>query len=158
MTPASDPIRAFTVAILEQAIIDYVTLRELGFVTGKDVNRAKLDRILAVNPRYSPTGYFSAREIEELVWFLASDQFVRLCTLVGEADRPWPATAIRRAIGLTEGAEYLVGTDDLWWIITPRHMRARQMVAARDPILVDLDPTCAAHDDAHDDDDDRAAA
>ena len=84
MTPASNPIRAFTVAVLEQAVMDYVTLRELGFVAGLEVNGGKLDRILAVNPRYSPNGYFSAREIAELVWFLDSDQFVRLCTLVGE--------------------------------------------------------------------------
>jgi hypothetical protein len=153
MTPATNPIRAFTVAILEQAVLDYVTLRELGFVEGAVVNAGKLDRILARNPRYSPNGYFSAREISELVWFLASDQFVRLCTLVGEDDRPWPASAIRRAIGLTPGADRIVGTDDLWWIITPRHMRARQMAASVDP---DIDST--PMENAHDDDEHRDAA
>ena len=146
MTPASNPIRAFTVAVLEQAVMDYVTLRELGFVAGLEVNGGKLDRILAVNPRYSPNGYFSARDIAELVWFLDSDQFVRLCTLVGEENRPWPAAAIRRAIGLRPGAERLVGTDDLWWIVTPRHMRARQMTASADPDI-DSTTTTPAHDD-----------
>ena len=133
MTPIENPARSLALSMLELAIEDYVTLREIGAVTGTQIDEARWNYEINKNWRYRPLGYGSVQSVRELIEFLAGEQFELLCDYVSTDAAKWQAWQFRRRIGLTpsEPGTRLLGTDDLWWTMTPKHMRAR-MATARD--------------------------
>jgi hypothetical protein len=126
MHRVENPIRALTIAMMEQAVEDYVTLRELGCVVGTEVVKEKWRYQVGLDWRYSPLGYRAPRMVAELVEFLMGPYFEKFCDYVSTDAVHWQAWKFRQRLGLVPGAASLLTRDDLWWIMTPSHMRERQ--------------------------------
>jgi len=119
MTPIDCPARALAISMLELAIEDYVTLREIGAVTGTAIDVSRWRYEVNTRWRYSPNGYDRVVMVKELIDFLMGDHFEMLCDFVSTEESKWQAWQFRRRIGLTAGATRLLGTADLWWVVTP---------------------------------------
>ena len=126
MHRVENPIRALTIAMMEQAVEDYVTLRELGCVNGTEVVKDKWRYQVGLDWRYSPLGYRAPRMVAELIEFLMGPYFEKFCDYVSTDSVHWQAWKFRQRLGLIPGAGRLLTRDDLWWIMTPSHMRERQ--------------------------------
>jgi hypothetical protein len=133
-----NPIRQLTIAMLEQAVEDYVTLRELGCVIGTEVVKAKWRYEVGLDWRYSPLGYRAPRMVAELVEFLMGPYFEKFCDYLSTEGVDWQAWRFRQALGLAPGAVRLLTRDDLWWIMTPSHMRERQRNAVDGSQLAEI--------------------
>lgn len=133
MTPVENPARALALSMLELAVEDYVTLREIGAVTGTAIDEERWNYEVNKNWRYRPLGYGTVQGVRELIEFLAGEQFELLCDYVSTDAAKWQAWQFRKRIGLTasEPGTRLLGTADLWWTMTPKHMRER-MANAKD--------------------------
>jgi hypothetical protein len=132
MTPVENPARALALAMLELAIEDYVTLREIGAVSGTTIDEGRWNYEKNKDWRYRPLGYGTVQSVQELIEFLSGQHFELLCDYVSTDSAHWQAWQFRRRIGLVpvDPGTRLLGTADLWWTSTPRHMRER-MVSAR---------------------------
>ena len=132
MTPVENPSRALAISMLELAIEDYVTLREIGAVTGTEIDEGRWNYEINKSWRYRPLGYGSVQSVKELIEFLAGEHFDHLCDFVSTDSAQWHAWQFRKRIGLvpSEPGTRLLGTGDLWWTMTPKHQRQR-MAAAR---------------------------
>jgi hypothetical protein len=121
-----NPIRSLTIAMIEQAVEDYVTLRELGCVLGTEVVKEKWRYQVGLDWRYSPLGYRAPRQVAELIEFLMGPYFEKFCDHLSTDDVHWQAWKFRQRLGLVPGASTLLTRDNLYWILTPSHMRERQ--------------------------------
>ena len=132
MTRIENPARALALSMLELAVEDYVTLREIGAVTGTEIDEARWNYEINKNWRYRPLGYATVQSVRELIEFLSGEHFELLCDYVSTDAARWQAWQFRKRIGLTpsEPGTRLLGTADLCWTMTPKHMRDR-MVTAR---------------------------
>jgi len=141
MTPVENPSRALAISMLELAIEDYVTLREIGAVIGTEIDEGRWSYEINKNWRYRPLGYGSVQSVRELIEFLAGEHFDLLCDYVSTDVAQWQAWQFRRRIGLTpsEPGTRLLGTADLWWTMTPKHMRERMATARTGKDLSDTD-------------------
>jgi len=138
MTLIDNPIRSLTIAMMEQAVEDYVTLRELGCVLGTEVVKEKWRYQIGLDWRYSPLGYRSPRQVAELVEFLMGPYFEKFCDYVSTDAVHWQAWKFRQRLGLVPGAVRLLTRDDLTWLLTPSHMRERQRNAVDGSQLAEI--------------------
>jgi hypothetical protein len=126
MTPVENPFRSLAIAMIEQSIEDYVTLRELGCVRGTEVVKEKWRYEVGHDWRYSPLGYRSPRQVAELIEFLMGPYFEKFCETISSEGYQWPAWKFRERLGLTPTYGTLLTRRDLYWIMTPSHMMERQ--------------------------------
>jgi hypothetical protein len=133
-----NPIRKLTIAMLEQSVEDYVTLRELGCVIGTEVVKEKWRYQIGLDWRYSPLGYKAPRMVAELIEFLMGPYFEKFCDHLSTEGVAWQAWRFRQALGLTPGALRLLTRDDLWWIMTPSLQKERQRNAVNGSQLAEI--------------------
>ncbi len=129
MQRVENPVRSLTISMLEQAVEDFVTLRELGCIRGTEVVKEKWRYKIGLDWRYGPLGYRSPRMVAELVEFLMGPYFEKFCDYVSTDECHWQAWRFRQRLGLTPGASSLLTRGDLYWIMTPSHMMERQRLA-----------------------------
>ena len=119
MTPVESPARSLAISMLELAVEDYVILREIGAVTGTVIDVSRWRYEVNKRWRYSPNGYDRVVMVQELIEFLMGDHFEMLCDFVSTEEEKWQAWQFRQRLGLVPGATRLLGSGDLWWIVTP---------------------------------------
>jgi hypothetical protein len=109
-------------AVLLQAIEDYVTLRELGCVSGHVIETRMWNYTRNTVWRFKPIGYCAPHMVRELIDFLAGPSLDTLCNFLGQ-----PACRVRKRIGIVEGSEPLLTTAEMPWISTPSIARRGQL-------------------------------
>ena len=131
MKHVEDPPRSLMLAMLEQAVLDYITLRELGAVKGEEIAESRWRHVVNETWRYRPIGYKSVAEVRELIEFLKGDDFAAYCDFVSTEKVRWQACRIRKRLGLVPGDARPMIPTDVWWISTPRNV-LEKMHEARD--------------------------
>lgn len=129
MTPVESPARALAISMLELAVEDYVILREIGAVTGTVIDASRWRYEVNKRWRYSPNGYDRVVMVRELIEFLMGDHFEMLCDFVSTEENKWQAWQFRQRIGIVSGATRLLGSADLWWVVTPDSWNERRKKA-----------------------------
>jgi hypothetical protein len=148
MERVENPIRSLTIAMLEQAVEDYVTLRELGCVRAQEVVKEKWRYQVGLDWRYSPLGYKAPRMVAELIEFLMGPYFDKFCDHLSTESVKWQSWKFRQRLGLVPGATALLTRDDLTWLLTPSHQRERQRNArsGTDLPLYNTEENIVAHE------------
>ena len=89
---------ALAFAVLLQAVRDYVRLRELGIVSGREVREWRFyKKYNSEKASNHPLNFATAEQVKSLIYFLKGKDLDYYCSLLG-----MPACRIRSAIGLTK--------------------------------------------------------